>query len=216
MCARGSDRARLGGPSTSPLERMGKLLVLFALVASAGLVACGSEHSPDKRIEASATATTSPSGEIVVRKPTSDEMAGVKRISDLNEQVNRLFPAPKPPVGVSGSNLVRLSDDGVFTLANGDRVSMDGVSCSPEGLDVLRRLLIEDGTVVVVSRRSSGSPAPAELWSARNMGLSEPSYSAIAETAITNGWCAPKSSPTNPLNQRYQALAQAFSGQVGR
>src|SRR5262249_23894582 len=147
----------------------------------------------------------------------SAELVGVQTVSDLIEQVNKRFPAPMAPRGVTGSGVVRLSDEGVFTLADGDRVYMDGVSCFAEGLEALRRVVLDKDVVVVVSRRSSGPPAAADLGSAKTMsGFIEPAYSAIAETAITSGWCRPVSSPTNPHNQRYAALAEAFSRPAAR
>jgi hypothetical protein len=61
---------------------------------------------------------------------------------------------------------------------------------------------------VIVSRRASGTLAPADLWSAIVVdGLSSPMYLAIAETALTSKWCNAASSATNPHNKRYRRFA---------
>lgn len=184
---------------------------LSALAVCVALIACAPSQNQSKRVEAAYTGTVSASGEISTHKSTPSELAELKETTDVADQVNRLFPPPGAPRGVKGSSLVNVSEDGVLQLANGDRVYMDGLSCSTEGLDNIRKLLADKDTVVVVARRSPGTPSPAELWSATQWeGLKEPAYSPFPEAAISSGWCDPVTSSTNPYSRRYQALAEKF------
>jgi hypothetical protein len=186
---------------------------LSALVVCVAVVACGPPHDQSKtlKVEASYTGTVSPSGETSVHKSTPAVLAELKETTDVADEVNKLFPPPQPPRGMKGSSLANISDDGVFHLADGDTVYMDGLSCTNEGLDNLRKVLIDKDTTVVIAHRSPGTPAPAELWSATQwQGFKEPAYSPFPETAISSGWCNPVASPTNPYAKRYQALAEKF------
>jgi len=167
-------------------------------------------HHDEVTIEGTLVATESCcSGKITVRAPTAEEQASAQQSADNMEDIAKLYPPSKPPFRAAGSRVLRISNNGVFELANGDRVYMDGVSCPAAGLEYIRKLVLDEDTIVIVSRRSPGTPSPAELWSATDLkGLDSPAYSVIAETALTSGWCNAVSSATNPQNKRYEALVR--------
>jgi hypothetical protein len=184
----------------------------MAIVYCIALCACGEKATTSQRngrLEATVTAESCCSGTVTTRAPTTQEQATIDRSADSLDQIEKVYPRSKAPFGETGFRVVSISESGIFELANGDRVYMDGVLCSAAGLGYIRKLVEGEGTVVIASRRSAGVPTPSELWSAETVkGLESPMYSALAETGLTSGWCVPASSSTNPQTKRYQALSK--------
>ncbi len=181
---------------------------ITSLTLVAALAGCG--NGEPMRIEASATAESC-GGTVSTREATSEESTSVRALMALGEDINRRFPPSPTPFNAPSWKVVRATDTGVLELSDGRHVVMDGVSCTAEGIGYLRRLVIDDDTTLAVSPHSSGSPVEAELWSVTTFEDDETkSYSAVAETALTSGWCVPKASATNPHNGRYEALAREF------
>jgi hypothetical protein len=132
----------------------------------------------------------------------------------LHEDIDKRHPPSPIPFDAPTTKVGSVTDAGVIHLTDGRQVVMDGVSCSAQAAEYLRRMLIDARTTVAVNPHSTGTPIAAEVWAVSTFeDMDGKSYSAIAETALTSGWCAPQLTNTNPHNDRYEALMKEFGAQ---
>lgn len=181
----------------------------IALLVAAAVPACS--IAPDARIAASASAEAC-NGEIVTREVSPEERANLNASMAILEKVGEEFPPSPLPLDAPTWKVASISDGGVIYLTNGGSIVMDGVSCSSEGLANIRRWLIGQDTKVTFVHHSPTELAKAEVWAVTTYGdLEFKAYSAVAESALTSGWCWAKKSTTNRQNKRYEALMKQFA-----
>jgi hypothetical protein len=198
---------------SSPTEILPRLAGGIGIALVLSLIGCtrSTADRQSSEISATATATASPSGEVVVRESTVEERQAAQ---DLHEEIARIDDAyPRPTVPSRDSPLHRVSriePDARITLENGMRVKMDGVSCSREGTEYLSRMLTRDGVHITFreTRSSDAELIPAEVWLVESSSEElPPAYSLIAETALTSGWCQPDGTALPDTNERFTRLA---------
>lgn len=190
---------------------------LIVLVGSCAFVV-GCEKQRSIEVSAGITAEASSDGPTVVRKPTRQEVAGLNEVIAKREAVNARYPGSQTPWGASSERVIEILVPGILELQDGRRVRLDGVRCGEKAVGYLRRALQDETTKVAFlpSVESHTDPIPAEVWSvdtdlqAKNLATG-PSYSNVTETAITSGWCEVEATATCKHNERYAALAKAFS-----
>jgi hypothetical protein len=192
---------------------MRKILTLLLLVLGSSCGACQREHS----LSASSTAVLEADGTVHTRKTTAEELAGVEDIERRGAAVDQLFPRPTPPPGAPLFKGIRVLAPASVELTDGRIIRLDGVRCSPLGLDYLSRFLLAPDTslVVVPTGEAQDHVVPADVWTVDRSGTAV-IYSFPAETAITSGWCNPERTATGKHIERYEALANAFSNERAR
>ena len=188
--------------------------VMASSLACLIMAACSSGNS---ELSASAAAVANADGSTSIRQATSAELSELNETVTTAAKVDQRFPPSEPPTNVQAIKANGVVAPGLLQLEDGCRVRMDGVTCSPEGIEYISRLALDATTAIAYIPSSSEiqDPVPAEVWlvdsslhdTDSSLGLS---YSSIAETAIKSGWCIPIRTPTNPHNDRYQALYEAF------
>jgi hypothetical protein len=179
-------------------------------------VACTSQSDSKaiNDITASATAQLKSDGSITVQKPTNDELLQANASARTFSAIDQLYPeGSNPPKGMPLSKATEVSVPGVVKLSDGRTIQMDGVRCSLDGVKSISHMALFDGVSIafVPSTDSAPNPIPAQVWLVSEISLG-PSYSPIAEVALTNGWCSPSPTSTNKYNDRYAALAKTFVG----
>jgi hypothetical protein len=180
------------------------VLLFTALTVSSG--ACQREPP-----SASSTAVLNADGTVRTRNATSQELADVEAVERKGASVDKLFPRPEPPASASLSKGARVLPPSSVQLTDGRVVRLDGVRCSPLGLDYLSRFLLAPDTslLVIPTGEAEERTIPADVWTVDRSGTAV-IYAFPAETAITNGWCDPERTTTGRHTERYEALAKAF------
>lgn len=193
---------------------------LRALSSSMGLVpivlapvGCAQSNGDRQSAQVSATAVAaaSASGKTVVREASAEESRAAHELSDAIARIDDTHPRPKPPdPQASLARVASVSREGQITLENGTRLKIDGVSCSPEGVGHISRMLTFDKVFVTFrpTRAAGGDGIPAEVWVVdKSSAVFPPAYSLIAETALTSGWCVPDGSAAPATNARFEAIS---------
>ena len=166
-----------------------------------------------------ATAEKHADGTITTRKPTSSEANSLDALRNHLKEIDRKYPGPQIPKNAQLFRVTSVDNSGNITLENGQRIRLEGMKCSPETPDYLRRLLMGDmdRVVYIISSKSNEVPAAAYIWHASlslmndpemKKYITSPSYSPLNEGALTSGWCTQEKSSSNAYNERYEALSK--------
>jgi hypothetical protein len=104
------------------------------------------------------------------------------------------------------------SGDGVIELTDGRRVRLDGLTCSPDGVALLRRILLKPGTKVAIQEKSEKIPVSANVWTVEESEPPKIYYapSFIGDFAVTSGACTPDASSNSDSLPRYTALLEGM------
>lgn len=159
------------------------------------------------------TAELDGDGNVRTRKATSSELAQLDGVQLKIDAVDRRYPRPEIPKGVTPIEAVRLSPPGIVELADTRTIRLDGVICNDIGVAFLSRLLIEVGTslLVVPTAPVSDQPTPSDVWTVEDRGGGTISYEFPVETALKNGWCDVEPDSSSKRKDRYTAIVAAFS-----
>jgi hypothetical protein len=149
-------------------------------------------------------------GKLVVARPagsnpTSNFKAGM-------HEIDKLFPGPSIPEILPATMSVQaVTDDALLELGSSTLVGVDGVTCSTSGALALRRILVNAETRVayVSAPATYRDRKKADFWMITFLDLPDrrlPAYTALAEAAITSGWCEPDESSNSQYLRRYVAI----------
>jgi hypothetical protein len=189
--------------------------VSVVILCSASIVS-----ATDKaQVSGSATAERNSDGTITSRPATAAEIADLQRFGKRLKEIDRKYPGPQIPKNAKLLRVTSVDNNGNITLENGQRIRLEGMKCSPETPDYLRKLLMGDmdRVVYILSSASNANPAGAYIWHASlslmndpelKGSITGPSYSPLNEGALTSGWCTPERSSSNAYNDRYGALSK--------
>jgi hypothetical protein len=144
--------------------------------------------------------------------------ADESRIAEIRQMMHSVLqkhPSPKlpwpDPWHVPSSVINDFSSDGVIELTDGRRVRLDGLRCSPDGVALLRRILLRPGTRVAIQEKSREIPVSANIWTVEE---SEPTKiyapSFVGDFAVTSGACTPDASSNSDNLPRYTALLEGM------
>jgi len=194
-----------------------KILSLIITVTSF----CIAIATADDRVtvSGSATAEKHADGTITSRNPTSSEANSLDALRSHLKEIDRKYPGPQIPKNAQLFRVTSVDKSGNITLENGQQIRLEGMKCSPETPDYLRRLLTGDMDRItyVLSSTSKDNPAGAYIWHASlsmmndpemKKYITSPSYSPLNEGALTSGWCTPERSSSNAYNDRYEELSK--------
>ena len=181
-------------------RRLNRLLPLLL----AGLSGC---HHHDVTSELDAN------GNVQTRMATSSEVARLEAEQAKNDVVDRRYPRPEIPKGVTPIKAVRVSPPGIVELADARRIRLDGVTCDQIGVAFLSRLLIgpETSLLVVPTAQVSDQPIASDVWTVEELDGGAIGYSFPVEDALKNGWCDVEPNSTSKRRDRYAAIVVAFS-----
>ncbi len=205
--------------------RWGKMITrqvykMFISVIASILLGAGIVSAADKtQVSGSAAAERSPDGTITSRPATTAEVESLEQFSKRLKEIDRKYPGPEIPKNAKLFCVTAVDNNGIITLENGQRIRLEGMKCSHETPDYLRRLLMGDMDRVVYIRSSTNNdnPAGAYIWHVdlslmndpeMKKVITGPSYSPLNEGALTSGWCTPARSSANAYNDRYEALSK--------
>jgi hypothetical protein len=191
------------------------ILVFVFILFGTGVVAAADK----KEVSASATAERSSDGTIVSRQATTAEIEDLHQFRNRLKEIDRKYPGPQIPKNAKLVRVTSVDNIGNITLEDGQRIRLEGMKCSHETPDYLRRLLMGDmdRVVYILSSRSKDNPAGAYIWHASlsmmndpemKKYITSPSYSPLNEGALTSGWCTPERSSSNAYNDRYEELSK--------
>jgi len=133
----------------------------------------------------------------------------ITAIREMMHSVTREYPSPKlpwaDPWNVPSFVVSNFVDDGVIELEGERPIRLDGLTCSAEGVALLRRILLAPGTKVAVVVKSDNVPAAADVWTVEHPTKSYgPSF--VGDFAVTSGACTPDASSNSDNLPRYTAL----------
>ncbi len=197
-----------------------KACKIFISVFVAILFCASIVSANDKvKVSGSAAAERSPDGTITSRPATTAEVERLEQFSKRLKEIDYKYPGPEIPKNAKLFRVTAIDNKGIITLENGQRIRLEGMKCSPETPDYLRRLLMGnmDRVVYNLSSTNGDNPAGAYIWHAdlslmndpeMKKVITGPSYSPLNEGALTSGWCTPSRSSTNAYNDRYEALSK--------
>ena len=159
-----------------------------------------------------ATATVANvNGHLVEETTSAKDLERLKALTAKLAAIDEKYPPPQYDRKAQLYKVTGVRSDGVVLLDSGTALRFDGITCSPEGVDNISKLLLEASARVAFNAAGAGtSPTPAEIWL---VDVSEPtlrSYSIVSETALKSGWCKPEEA-TAALHPRYLALAALAS-----
>jgi len=148
------------------------ILVFVFILFGTGLVAAADK----KEISASATAERSSDGTISSRPATTAEIEDLEQSWKRFKEVDRKYPGPQIPKNAKLFRVTTVDNNGSITLENGQRIRLEGMKCSPETPDYLRRLLMGDmdRVVYILSSTNNNSPAGAYIWHASLSMMNDP------------------------------------------
>ncbi len=189
--------------------------VFVAVVFSTGIVSADDKA----KVSGSAAAERSSDGTISSRPATPEEIEDLHQLGRRLKEIDSKYPGPPIPKDAKLFRVTAVDNTGTITLENGQRIRLEGMKCSSETPDYLRRLLMGDldRVAYIVSSKGQDSPASAYIWHASLSMMNDaemkkfitgPSYSPLNEGALTSGWCTPERSSTNAYNDRYEALSK--------
>lgn len=200
------------------INRQGcKSLFLFfvTILFSASLVAADDKA----KVSGSAAAESSSDDTITSRPATPAEIEDLHQFGKRLKEIDSKYPGPQIPKNAKLLRVTSVDNNGNITLENGQRIRLEGMKCSPETPDYLRRLLMGDmdRVVYILSSTSNDNPAGAYIWHAdlslmndpeMKKFITGPSYSPLNEAALTSGWCIPERASGNAYNDRYETLSK--------
>jgi hypothetical protein len=204
-------RTRLKANVSARQESMELRIHCAAVVAFAALTACDRNGSTESTAHATAVARSD--GSVTVREATANETSRLSQSMETLRAVDAQYSRPEPPYGSPTQKVIQVSEPGILKLRDGTTVRMDGISCKGQGIEYLRRLLLDQAISVAVipSTSTAGGDVPADVWIRdESSETSRASYSNVIETTITSAWCAVEPTQTCRHNERYAALARAF------
>jgi hypothetical protein len=198
-------------------RRVCKIFILIFVFILFGT--CIVAAADKKEVSASATAERSSDGTISSRPATTAEIEDLHQFGKRLKEIDRKYPGPQIPKNSKLFRVTSVDNNGNITLENGQRIRLEGMKCSSETPDYLRRLLLGDmdRVVYVLSSTSKDNPAGAYIWHASlsmmkdpemKKYITSPSYSPLNEGALTSGWCTPERSSSNSYNDRYEELSK--------
>ncbi len=193
-------------------------LVFVFISFGTGIVAAADK----KEVSSSATAERSSDGTITSRPATTAEIEDLEQSWKRLKEIDRKYPGPQVPKNAKLLRVTSIDNNGNITLEDGQRIRLEGMKCSSETPEYLRRLLMGDMDRVayILSSTSNDNPASAYIWHASLSMMNDPemkkfitgpSYSPLNEGALTSGWCTSERSPSNAYNDRYEALSKIAS-----
>lgn len=191
------------------------ILVFVFISFGTGIVAAADK----KEVSASATAERSSDGTITSRPATTVEIEDLEQSWKRLKEIDRKYPGPQVPKNAKLLRVKSVDNNGNITLEDGLRIRLEGMKCSSETPEYLRRLLMGDMDRVayILSSTRNDNPVSAYIWHASlsmtndpemKKFITGPSYSPLNEGALTSGWCTPERSPSNAYNDRYEALSK--------
>jgi len=191
------------------------LSVFVATLFSASIVSADDKA----KVSDSAAAERSSDGTISSRPATPAEVEDLHQFDKRLKEIDVKYPGPQIPTNAKLFRVISVDSNGIMTLTNGQRIRLEGMKCSPETPDYLRRLLMGDmdSIVYIPSPTNNDNPAGAYIWHAdlslvndpeMKKFITGPSYSPLNECALTSGWCIPERSSSNAYNDRYEALSK--------
>jgi hypothetical protein len=192
------------------LRRVTQLLTILVTILS------GCDHhsagESSRTLRAYATGEVDKNGNVRHRESTSDEMAQLDAQELKNAEIDRRYPSPEIPKGVTPLKAIRISPPGIVELADTRTIRLDGVTCSDIGVAFLSRLLIDPETflIVVPTAPVSDQATPADVWTVEGLGSGTVGYSSPVETALKNGWCDVQPNSSSKRKVRYAAIVAAF------
>ncbi len=171
------------------------------------------------KVSGSAAVERSFDGTISSRPATPAEVEDLHQFGKRLKEIDSKYPGPQIPKNAKLLRVTSVDKNGIITLENGQRIRLEGLKCSPETPDYLRRLLTGDmdRVVYILSSTNNDNPAGAYIWHAdlslmnapeMKKIITGPSYSPLNEAALTSGWCTPERSSSNAYNDRYEALSK--------
>jgi hypothetical protein len=188
--------------------------VLFS-IAVLFVGGCQKQSTTDrgKPITASSSGELYSNGTVRTRSPTASESAALDAIEAKVAGVDRRYPSPAIPKGVSPVKARRVLPPGLIELVDGRSIRIDGVTCAESGVEILSKFLIGPKTSLLVVPTTKGTEQPvlADVWTADDFGDGFIAYGSSAETALKNGWCDVQPNSTSIHRERYAALVSAFS-----
>ena len=148
------------------------ILVFVFILFGTGLVAAADK----KEVSASATAERSSDGTISSRPATTAEIEDLEQSWKRLKEIDRKYPGPQIPKNAKLFRVTTVDNNGSITLEDGQRIRLEGMKCSPETPDYLRRLLMGDmdRVVYVLSSTSKDNPAGAYVWHASLSMMNDP------------------------------------------
>ncbi len=196
---------------------MKRLLFLLIICSFIGMeIACS--HN---RTEFYATVVTEGNcdGVVTIRKPTSSEIGDLHNFDTNLKEIDRKYPAPQIPKNTTLYKVTSVDETGTIILEDGQKLQMEGLVCSSQGVIYLQRFLTgESDRISYVASYSDGqNPTRAYMWHVTLTLINDPelkkyvtgpAYSPLNEAALMSGWCSPKISSSNAYNDRYEALSK--------
>ncbi len=186
-----------------------------------GVFFCITTATAEDRVTVSGSATVEQhaDGTIAARKPTSSETKSLDALRDYLKEIDRRYPGPQIPTNPNLLIVSSVDDTGTISLENGQRILIEGVKCSTQGIIYLRKHLTGESDRIVYDSSSSNNQDTlrAYIWHASLSLMSDPelkkykmgpAYSSLNETVLTSGWCIPDKSASNAYNDRYDALSK--------
>ena len=189
--------------------------VFVAILFSASIVSADDKA----KVSGSAAAERSSDGTISSRPATPAEIEDLHQFGNRLKKIDNKYPGPQIPKNAKLFRVTSVDNNGIIILENGQRIRLEGMKCSPETPDYLRKLLMgdKDRVAYILSSTSNDNPAGAYIWHAslslmddpemKNF-ITGPSYSPLNEGALTSGWCTSERTSSNAYNDRYEALSK--------
>ncbi len=211
-----TDSARPEVPAT-----MNKLICTLAALLCTSVL-CGVHTAyADNQAEASGSTATgkNPDGANPIRKLTAAEISRLEQIRKTISEIDQKYPGPQIPKNAVIFKVTSVDGSGVMSLESGQKIIMEGVTCSPRGIIYLQKFITRESDRIVYAQVSSDgtSPVRAYIWRAQLSFTNDretkklshgPVYSSLNETVLTSGWCLPVKSSTNAYKDRYEALSK--------
>jgi hypothetical protein len=138
-------------------------------LAIAGLLGvCGYVMSLAGEAEpAGASAERRNDGSVRVRSLTPSEIRAISAKQNSISHIDQQFPVePIPATPPHTFQIVSVSDQGIFVTSERRKLRLDGVECTPAGIENIRALVVPGKARVafIDSPPVDGEPIPANLW----------------------------------------------------
>ena len=119
-------------------------------------------------VSGSATAEKQPDGTITTRKPTSSEINNLDALRNNLKEIDHEYPGPQIPTNPTLLRVSSVDDSGAISLEDGQRILIEGVKCSTQGITYLRKLLTgeSDRVAFVSSSAKNKNSIRAYTWHA--------------------------------------------------
>ncbi len=156
---------------------------------------------------------------VASRQLTSSEISDLNNFDKNLKEIDRKYPGPQMPKDAPLYKVLSVDNSGAIVLEDGQKLQMEGLVCSSQGVLYLQRFLTgeSDRIAYVPSHSDDQNPTRAYIWHVTLTLMNDPELkkygagpvcSPLNETALTSGWCFPKRSSSNAYNDRYEALSK--------